>query len=62
MRNNHSSIRRARRIRFESLEPRHMLAYLAGDYNLSGAVDQNDYNVWRADFGNIGELPADGEI
>lgn len=39
MRNSHSSNHRARRIRFEALEPRHMLAFLAGDYDLSGTVD-----------------------
>jgi hypothetical protein len=37
---------RNRRIQFEMLEPRHMLAYLAGDYNTSGVVDQNDNEVW----------------
>ncbi|MEX2169777.1 MAG: hypothetical protein WD851_10735 [Pirellulales bacterium] len=60
MRNSHSSNHRARRIRFEALEPRHMLAFLAGDYDLSGTVDQSDYDTWRANFGNIGESPADG--
>jgi hypothetical protein len=28
-----------------------MLAFLAGDYNLSGAVDIGDHNEWRANFG-----------
>jgi hypothetical protein len=37
-----------------------MLAYLAGDFNLSGAVDQADYNVWRASYGEVGETAADG--
>jgi len=61
MRNNHSSIRRARRIRFETLEPRNMLAYLPGDFNVSGVVDNTDYNEWRANFGRTApELPADG--
>ena len=56
----HSSVCRARRIRFEQLESRHMLAYLPGDYNQSGVVDQTDYDVWRAEFGAIFESPADG--
>ncbi|MEX2168918.1 MAG: hypothetical protein WD851_06390 [Pirellulales bacterium] len=55
MRNSHTAYHRARRIRFETLEPRHMLAFLAGDYNLSGAVDQTDHDEWRANFGQIGE-------
>jgi hypothetical protein len=50
----------SRRIRFEQLEPRHILAYLPGDYNASGVVDNTDYNVWRAEFGAIFESPADG--
>ncbi|MEX2171116.1 MAG: fibronectin type III domain-containing protein [Pirellulales bacterium] len=60
MRSSHSTNHHARRIRFEALEPRHMLAFLAGDYNLSSAVDQTDYDVWGANFGQIGESPADG--
>jgi hypothetical protein len=51
MRHYHSSIRHSRRIPFEQLESRHMLAFLAGDYNLSGAVDIGDHNEWRANFG-----------
>jgi hypothetical protein len=37
-----------------------MMAYLAGDYNLNGTVEQTDYNVWRSEQGNIGETAADG--
>jgi hypothetical protein len=37
-----------------------MLAVLAGDYNLSGVVDQSDYSVWKANNGQIGESPVDG--
>jgi hypothetical protein len=47
-------------MRFEELESRHMMAFLAGDYNLSGEVEQSDYTVWKANFGEIGESPADG--
>jgi hypothetical protein len=50
----------SRRTRFESLESRHMMAYLAGDYNLSGTVDNNDYNVWRAEYGNVFASQANG--
>ena len=50
----------SRRIRFEQLEPRHMMAYLAGDYDISGAVDNNDYSVWRAEYGSEIESQADG--
>src|SRR5437016_5999704 len=50
----------SRRIRFEALEPRHMMAYLAGDYNLSGVVDNTDYNLWRAEFRTTIESTADG--
>jgi hypothetical protein len=63
MRNSNSSIHRSRRIRFEQLESRHMLAFLAGDYNLSGAVDIGDHNEWRANFGRTDlstEAPVDG--
>jgi len=56
MRHNHS-----RRIRFETLEPRHMLAVLAGDYNLNGIVQANDYTIWKSNFGQFGEaVPGDG--
>jgi hypothetical protein len=38
-----------------------MLTFLAGDYDVNGVVDNNDYNVWRASFGNfVGESPVDG--
>jgi len=47
-------------MRFETLEPRHMLAYLPGDYHLSGVVEQTDYDVWRAEYGTIFESRADG--
>jgi len=54
----------SRRIRFEQLESRDMLAVLIpGDYDQSGVVDNNDYNEWRANFGQFTELadsPADG--
>lgn len=53
----------ARRIRFEQLESRDMLAFLAGDYNLSGEVNNGDYNEWQANFGrtDLGtEAPVDG--
>ncbi len=55
MRSNYS-----RRIRFEHLENRCMLAVVPGDYNFSGVTDPDDYDVWRADFGSVGTLPADG--
>jgi hypothetical protein len=51
---------RNRRIQFEQLEPRHMMAYLAGDYDFSGVVNSADYDVWRAEYGNVIESPADG--
>ena len=60
MRSSHSTNRHARRIRFEALEPRHMLAFLAGDYDLSGTVDQSDHDTWRANFAQIGESSVDG--
>ena len=42
----------SRRIRFEQLESRTMLAVaIPGDYDGSGVVDSNDYNEWRANFG-----------
>lgn len=51
----------SRRIRFAQLESRHMLAYLAGDYSLSGTVNNDDYDVWRANYGNaVVESPVDG--
>ncbi|MEX2168923.1 MAG: fibronectin type III domain-containing protein, partial [Pirellulales bacterium] len=37
-----------------------MLTFLAGDYDLSGVVEEDDYVVWKSEFGNIGEQPADG--
>jgi hypothetical protein len=33
---------------------------IPGDYNLDGAVDQDDYEVWRTDFGSMDILDADG--
>ena len=57
----HSSKNRTRRIRFEQLEPRHLLAvFIPGDYNQSGVVDQSDYDLWRSEYGNVIESPADG--
>lgn len=50
----------SRCLRLEALEPRHMMAHLAGDFDLSGVVDQTDYTVWKAAYGQIGESPADG--
>jgi hypothetical protein len=35
-------------------------APLAGDYDASGAVDQNDYAVWRSTYGSRDSLAADG--
>lgn len=55
MRRNYS-----RRMRFEQLEGRQMMAVLLGDYDQNGTVAQNDYNVWKANFGQIGESPIDG--
>ncbi|MCI0335242.1 MAG: hypothetical protein L0228_18690 [Planctomycetes bacterium] len=50
-----------RRIRFEQLEARHMLAVaIPGDYDQSGVVDNNDFNEWRANFGQPGDSPVDG--
>jgi hypothetical protein len=35
--------------------------FLPGDFNDDGIVDAGDYEVWRAQFGQIGQsLPADG--
>ncbi|MCG8511301.1 MAG: Ig-like domain-containing protein, partial [Rhodospirillales bacterium] len=36
------------------------LPTLAGDYNLDGVVDTDDYMVWRNNFGQTGTNPADG--
>lgn len=33
---------------------------LAGDYNCSGAIDDADYLVWQAEYGNPAPSPADG--
>jgi hypothetical protein len=33
---------------------------LAGDYNEDGAVDGDDYTVWRSSFGSTTNLDADG--
>jgi hypothetical protein len=33
---------------------------LPGDYNLDGTVNDEDYNVWLADFGKSADLAADG--
>jgi glucose/arabinose dehydrogenase len=33
---------------------------IAGDYNIDGVVDDNDYNTWRATFGSNLLLGADG--
>ena len=35
-------------------------APIAGDYDASGAVNQNDYGVWRSNFGSRDSLAADG--
>ena len=53
----------SRRIRFEQLEQRHMLAVaIPGDYDQSGVVDDNDFNDWRANFGAPGDSPTDGNV
>ena len=31
-----------------------------GDYNRNGAVDLNDYHVWKASFGSTSDFAADG--
>ncbi len=51
MRKNHSSIHRARRIRFEILESRCMLS-APGDYDGNGMINANDYTTWRTNFGD----------
>jgi glucose/arabinose dehydrogenase len=33
---------------------------ISGDYDINGVVDQNDYNVWRANYGSNLLLAADG--
>jgi hypothetical protein len=33
---------------------------IPGDYNHDGAVDADDYDLWRASFGSTGNLSADG--
>jgi hypothetical protein len=33
---------------------------IAGDYDINGVVDQNDYNVWRANYDSNLLLAADG--
>jgi hypothetical protein len=33
---------------------------IVGDYDINGVVDQNDYNVWRANYGSNLLLAADG--
>jgi hypothetical protein len=48
-----------RRFGFETLEKRNMMAVIPGDYDFSGVVDQNDYVLWKSEFGNT-ESPADG--
>ena len=50
-----------RRIRFEHLEPRLMMAVLPGDYDLNGTVQTNDHTTWRSNFANFGDaLSGDG--
>ena len=55
MRHNHS-----RRIRFETLESRYMMAVLPGDYGLSGIVQADDYTIWKSNYGDTGiSIPGD---
>lgn len=42
---------RLRKLRFEPLEERVLLAVLPGDYNADGFVDAADYTVWRNHLG-----------
>jgi hypothetical protein len=43
-------------------EIRGFLSRVPGDYNDDGRVDAADYDVWRSDYGNIGEgLKADSD-
>ena len=49
-----------RSLRFERLEDRTLLAVLAGDYNVDGAVDAADYTVWRNLLGTTNAV-ADGD-
>ena len=51
---------RSRRPRFEPLESRHMLSAAAGDYDLSGVVEQDDYAVWKNAFGSTTAAVVDG--
>jgi hypothetical protein len=37
-----------------------LISPAAGDFNLDGLVDQQDYDVWKAAFGVVGESSADG--
>jgi hypothetical protein len=49
-----------RPLRAKRLESRCMLAWLPGDYDLSTVVDEDDFLLWRANFGEVGESPIDG--
>jgi hypothetical protein len=35
---------------------------IVGDYDLNGTVNSQDYNVWRASFGSMTSLDADGNL
>jgi hypothetical protein len=48
----------SRRIRFETLEDRSMMAVLVGDFNLNGTVQANDYTIWKSNFGIEDEVIA----